>query len=311
MVCNARERNRSKASVRRILTETRVRHIFDLPLDYVPHEQFKAWEEDKNAEKEILRPMPEPSRPMPRPSAPAGSSPYMAALYDVPLLTREQELHLFRKMNYLKYKASKLRHRLNLVRPRKALVERIETLYQEIVDTKKRLVRANLRLVTSIARRYVTPTGDFFELVSDGNVSLIQAVERFDFSREARFSTYATWAIVKNYKRMIYRSLRRRCHFRPACPDAFAAIEDARANPQEIEAIQAERESTVDRILGQLNQREHEIIVCRFGLRGGEEPLSLRELGVAMGVTKERIRQIQIRAMTKLLAAAETIDASH
>ena len=99
---------------------------------------------------------------------------YLANLYEVPLLTREQEAHLFRKMNYLKYKASGLRDALDVDRPRRRLMDQIEKLYDESVAAKNQIIRANLRLVVSIAKRYVGPAEDFFELVSDGNMSLIR-----------------------------------------------------------------------------------------------------------------------------------------
>ena len=82
-------------------------------------------------------------------------------------------------------------------------MDRIENLYEESVATKNQIISANLRLVVSIAKRYVGPAEDFFELVSDGNLSLIRAVEKFDVSRGNRFSTYATWAIMKNFARTI------------------------------------------------------------------------------------------------------------
>ena len=65
------------------------------------------------------------------------------------------------------------------------------------------MVEANLRLVVSIAKRHVTPANDFFSLVSDGNISLIRAVEKFDYARGNKFSTYASWAIMKNFARSI------------------------------------------------------------------------------------------------------------
>ena len=146
-------------------------------------------------------------------AVPGGMPAYLANLYDVPLLTREQEAHLFRKMNYLKYKAGRLRDTLDVDRPKSRLMGQIEKLYDESVATKNQIIRANLRLVVSIAKRYVGPAGDFFELVSDGNMSLLRAVEKFDVSQGNRFSTYASWAIMKNFARSIPDVLRHRDRF--------------------------------------------------------------------------------------------------
>ena len=100
------------------------------------------------------------------------------------------------------------------------------------------------------------------------------------------------------------RDLRRRTRFRTSRPDVFAVAEDVRSGQQELEAIQVKRERMIDRILQQLNKREQEIITYRFGLRCKREPLTLKQVGAVMGVTKERIRQIETQALDKLRAAA-------
>ena len=174
--------------------------------------------------------------PTKKPRLPSGLPAYMASLYEVPLLTREQEAHLFRKMNYLKYQASKLRETLDVDRPKRRLMDRIENLYEESVATKNQIISANLRLVVSIAKRYIGPAEDFFELVSDGNMSLIRAVEKFDVSRGNRFSTYATWAIMKNFARSIPAVLRHRDRFSTSHAEVFGATVDLRADPYEQES---------------------------------------------------------------------------
>ena len=184
-------------------------------------------------------------------------------------------------------------------------MDRIEKLYDESVATKNQIIRANLRLVVSIAKRYVGRAGDFFELVSDGNMSLIRAVEKFDFSRGNRFSTYASWAIMKNFARTIPSAFRHRDRFCTSCPELFSTVEDVRPDYYEQESAQIYRESCVERLLDRLDQRERQIVTSRYGLTRGQEPLTLKQVGTAMGVTKERIRQIQCRAMSKLRKAAE------
>jgi RNA polymerase primary sigma factor len=293
-----------RTRIYRIVNEMRAARIMGLPLDHIGTEQF-ARLRSKKKEAEILGPLPESDLPTKTPRLPSGLPPYLASLYEVPLLTREQEVHLFRKMNYLKSKAGKLREKLDLNRPKRSLMDQIEKLYVESVATKNRIISANLRLVVSIAKRYVGPTGDFFELVSDGNMSLMRAVEKFDVSRGNKFSTYASWAIMKNFTRTISDALRHRDRFCTSHPEVFSTTMDARADHYEQESAQIRRESHVQRILKRLDERERQIVTSRFGLTRGREPLTLMQVGAEMGVTKERVRQIQCRAMNKLRNAAE------
>jgi RNA polymerase primary sigma factor/RNA polymerase sigma factor len=208
-------------------------------------------------------------------------------------------------MNYLKYKANRLRAKLDPNQPKRSLMDQVERLYDEAVSTKNQIIRANLRLVVSIAKRHVGPTQNFFELVSDGNMSLMRAAEKFDFARGNKFSTYASWAIMKNFARTIPDDHRYHDRFRTSQADMFATAQDERSDQIEQEGAQSQREAQVQRILERLDDREQKIIVRRFGLRRGQEPLTLKQVGAELGVTKERIRQIEARALSKLRKAAE------
>ncbi len=297
---------RTKASVYRIVAEMRAARILELPLDFIPNDQFARFFRSDKAEREVLGPMPASDLPLKKTRLPAGLPPYLASLYEVPLLTREQEAHLFRRMNYLKYKASRIRdEQLDPQMPRSVVMDQIERLYDEAVATKNEIIRANLRLVVSIAKRHVGPSESFFELVSDGNMSLIRAVEKFDFARGNKFSTYASWAIMKNFARTIPDEHRLRDRFRTSQQEMFTSTEDARTDQYELESAQMQREAQVERILESLDEREQQIIKRRFGLSRGQEPLTLKEVGAEMGVTKERIRQIEARALSKLRKAAQ------
>jgi len=301
----ARRFCQSRAGINRIIHEIRNAEIMRLPLDYIGNEQFAGLSLPKK-EAEILGRLPESDLTTKKPRLPSGLPSYLASLYDVPLLTREQEAHLFRKMNYLKYKAGALRAELDVNRPQSKMMQRIEKLYVESVATKNHIIRANLRLVVSIAKRYVGPAGDFFELVSDGNMSLIRAVEKFDVARGNRFSTYASWAIMKNFSRTIPDTFRHRDRFRTSShSELFSTVEDVRADLYQQESAQIQRKAHVQAILGRLDERERQIVTSRFGLTRGQEPLTLKRVGAAMGITKERVRQIQSRAMGKLKMAAD------
>jgi RNA polymerase primary sigma factor len=300
----ARRFCRTKTSIYRIIGEMRAKRILELPLDFIPNEHFAKIRTEKQ-EKEILGQAPA-GEPLPkRARLPSGLPPYLASLYEVPLLIREQEVHLFRKMNYLKYKAGRLREDLDPSRPKSGLMDEIEKLYDVSVAVKNEIISSNLRLVVSIAKRHVGPVENFFELVSDGNISLIRAVEKFDFARGNKFSTYASWAIMKNFARTIPDEHRRRDRFRTSHGEMFGTTEDARSDQYELETAQLQRESQIGRILERLDEREQKIIISRFGLSPGHEPLTLKEVGAEMGVTKERIRQIEARALSKLRKAVQ------
>jgi RNA polymerase primary sigma factor/RNA polymerase sigma factor len=292
---------RTKTSIYRIINEMRAQEILHLPLEYIPNECF----EKPGIESVILTEMPSLQGRARATRPPSGLPTYLASLYDVPLLSREQEWHLFRKFNYLKYKAAKLRESLDPSDAKVGLMDEIERLFNEAVDVKNQIVQANLRLVVSIAKRHVTQTEEFFALVSDGNMSLIRAAEKFDYSRGFKFSTYASWAIIKNFARTIPHEFKHRDRFRTSTEEMFATTEDHRPVPMFEESAQQLREDQIGRILSKLDDREQSIIISRFGLDHSEKPLTLKEVGAKMGVTKERIRQIEARALSKLRAAAQ------
>jgi RNA polymerase primary sigma factor/RNA polymerase sigma factor len=292
---------RTESQLRRLIRDAQYQHIASLPLDYMPNpKDFNR----AGAERTILAPAPQPERAPRKARRPSGLPPYLADLYETPLLTAEQERHLFRQYNYLKHLANRLRESLDPKRPSVRAMDEIERLYVQAVEVKNQLIRANLRLVVSIAKKYVSTQEALFELVSEGNESLMRAVEKFDYSFGNKFSTYATWAIKKNFARSYNNRVRQDSRFRTSHEETLDKAPEQRSNPYLDVAAQEQYESDVVRILACLSDREREIVVKRFGLTGEAPAQTLQQVGADLGVTKERIRQIEKRAMLKLREAA-------
>src|SRR4051794_19496855 len=297
------------SDVSRVVNEMRARRLLENKLEFMDDAAFR----DPKEVAEIMGPYPQPAaaiRPR-RSRAPEGLPPYLVSLYDVPLLTREQERHLFRKMNYLKYRAHQLRETLDPAACEASDLDAIEQLQEEALELKNQIIRANLRLVVSIAKKRVGPTNNFFELVSDGNMSLIRAVEKFDASRGFKFSTYASWAIMKNFTRSIPEEKHRRDRFVTGHEEMFEIAPDIRSDAYEQESGHRRSQEIVQGMLGRLNDRERRVLVSRYGI-GGADAQTLEQLGRELGVTKERVRQIESRAQEKLrkIALEERLDLS-
>src|ERR1019366_6590158 len=188
------------------------------------------------------------------------------------------------------------------------VLDEIERLQDEANVVKDALINANMRLVVNIGRRHSGQTDNFFELLSDGNMSLIRAVEKFDAARGFKFSTYASWAIMKNYARTIPDEKHRKERFVTGHSEVFDVAPDNRTDEHEVVANKERATMSVNKLLDQLEPREREIIRMRAGLDSHAKGLTLEEIGQQFGITKERVRQLNARAMKKLRSIAEKQD---
>lgn len=309
----AEKSHRTRGSIYRVVNEMRARQLLKRPIDYIFNEEF----EDPAVERIILetplseilaRPEPIQDKRKKVLSRPPSDLPaYLRALYDVPLLSSEQERALFRKYNFYKYKADKLREQIDVDHIRTSQLKRIEAMLVQANSLKNRIIRANLRLVVSIAKKHVGGAQTLFELISDGNVSLMRAVEKFDYSRGYRFSTYASWAIMRNYARSVPRERYQLDRFATGHEEVLDIAASLRAyNPNEQNTDEL-RES-IDVMLGHLTAMERSIIVDHYGLDDKNDPKTLDQLGRRLKISKERVRQIEIQALKKIRAITDLDD---
>ena len=291
---------------------------------------------------------------------------YLKEIGKVPLLSADEEIELAQKMEdgaVAAEKISILKGRMdNATDEEKAdLKDEIKKLQKEVdfgADAKKRLAEANLRLVVSIAKRYVGRGMLFLDLIQEGNLGLIKAVEKFDYKKGYKYSTYATWWIRQAITRAIAdqaRTIRIPVHMvetinklirvsrqllqelgREPSPEEIAAemnmpVERVREilkisqEPVSLETPIGEEEDShlgdfikddnvpvpadaaaftllkeqLEEVLGTLTEREQKVLTLRFGLEDGRAR-TLEEVGKEFNVTRERIRQIEAKALRKL-----------
>lgn len=287
------------ATPRKSLIQDRRRQLFDREIDYIPCREFLR----KDAERLATVPPAEAGVPLKHSEstvpAAAGLTPYLASLYQTRLLTKQEEQFYFRRMNWLKFRAATARGSLDRGRATLRQIERIEGWLTEADTVQSIIITSNLRLVVSIAKKFVDATYSFDELVSEGNVALMRAVEKFSFALGNRFSTYATYAIQRHFFRLSHKGRQLRQRF-VSDDDSFKGRAAAEPNTDYCSTEQiAMLKELFGTFLGALEPREQQIVVARYGF-DGRPPRTFRELGASMGVCKERIRQIQTRAIDKL-----------
>lgn len=232
---------------------------------------------------------------------------HLARLCEAPLLTVAQERALFRRLNYAKYRADLLRRQLDPRRPNRSLIQQIESLLELARTDRDRIVQANVRLVVSIAKKRATPARPFDLLLSEGIVTLLRAVEKFDYQRGFRFSTYATLAIERTLWRDIKHDQRDRRRF-PRAETAWFEAKPEEERPGTLtESRYRELTQALGELLGQLAPRERSIIRRRFGLNGDGEMPTLQSLAAEFGVCKERVRQLEKRALERLRTLAAKV----
>ena len=281
---------------------------------------------------------------------------YLKEMARVPLLTTEQEVDLAQRIERGNFSEDELRQPNGKLNAQKRA--ELNGYIQDARAARDHLIKANTRLVVSIAKRYMGRGVPFLDLIQEGNLGLMKAVEKFDYHRGYRFSTYATWWIRQTITRAIAdqgrtirvpvhmsdrirrlykiaRQLEQNIGHKPTPEEIAVAMEiDPRKvqwmmrvswRPLSLETPVGEDEDTelgsfveddsaptptqmayqnllrdkIEEVLATLSPREARILRLRFGLHSGR-PCTLEEVGQKFGLTRERIRQIEGKALRRL-----------
>lgn len=307
-----------------IAEERALKTILSQPVDYIDHPDYHLPDAQARiyGEAEITRPDVTWYRPLMDDfiSARARGSRTPRAQSGV-LLTGAQERILFMKYNFARFSISEIQKQA-ASRPL-ALDEARQVLYWNGVAKRYReqLAETNLALVLAMAKRVRISEVDFADLISEGNMALMRSVDKFDCGRGFKFSTYACRAILKAFSRHGIKVTTHRKRFGAEFDPAFE-----RSNHLEIVRATHERECAdevkhiVTENKADLSDIEIKVISHRFGLdmssglerlvagEDGGQQLTLEQVGQVIGVTKERVRQIQNKALEKIKAALQAVN---
>jgi len=281
----ARACGRSVSSVYRIIHNSRTSYWLGREVDYVYSAEFDM----PNAAETILARSLGSLEP-----APVGNE-------HMPVLTSQRERVLFRAYNYLKFRQSEA------VRPYRGgkvvpshILKGLDDLELQAQSVRDRLVVANQALVISIAKRHVQYGLTLAELSSEGTGPLLKSIEKFDYTRGFKFSTYASWAIMKHFARTVPEHGNRQKRYRSYTQDEFELLVGGESEVDEAGLYRRSR--AVQEALDHLDDRERRILTNRFSLDRTSQPMSLAQLGNILGVSKERVRQLELRAKEKMHA---------
>lgn len=304
----AKRFKRTRSSMYRVINEVRAEQLLRQPVDYIYNPDF----DDPAKHAEMGGPMPDQEEfddKLKTMRAPKDVESHMTYLYERPLLNFKQEQHLFRKMNFLKHQLKGLQDSIDPAKVRVSDLAAVEQLGRQIKDVRDVLIECNLRLVHKLASQHMQASQGLDELKSDAHISLMRAVEKFDYGRGFKFSTYATWAIVKNFARSIPDEFTHRSKYVTGHDEMLEHRMDTHTDEGEMMMVAEQAKQRVNRLLEHLDPRTREVIRMRTGIDGSAE-MTLEQIGQHFGITKERVRQINVRGMKQLRekAAEENVE---
>jgi RNA polymerase primary sigma factor len=271
-------------------------------IDFVPSHEFDSTEESKmaeaafdlyvNEEEEVSSLAPEL---------------FLFSVEQLRYLSAEGERFLFKRLNFLRFRANAIQATLTNSKRSKTTEAEIHRLLSEAEETRSKIAYANLRLLHSIVRRFASSRDEIDELASEANTILLNAIDKFNYSRGFRFSTYVTHAIQRHLLRVKRRGYRERDRTR-----ALSSLEHVEAAGLDSEIAEERLIAAVKKIVESfddiLEPREKHIVMGRFGLDGTSKGKSMRVLGDELELSKERVRQILQSSLEKLATVAKPLD---
>jgi RNA polymerase sigma factor (sigma-70 family) len=262
----------------------------------------------KNIERDLFQTEPEPQLPLTSWYQPTRDEALDGQSASAPILMKAAEERLmFMRFNYAKMRLSRLKKKIQKDGLTRELADQFVEWHRKFEHFREYLVRTNLALVLAMAKRTRLGDIDFAEIVSEGNMALLRAIDKFNVERGFKFSTYACRAILKAFSRTALKSNRYKTRFPVEFePDYEKSDWTDRRRDQVAEDCVDELKQIVDRNLAELSDIEQTVIRRRFNWQQEEEsPLTLEEVGQIIGVTKERVRQIQNKALMKIRQVME------
>lgn len=239
---------------------------------------------------------------------------YMRPCYEGPLLTFDQEQHLFRKMNYFKFKAKKMIRNLDLAALTESNVQKIESYFSRIMFIRNQIAESNFRLVSTVLDScnvsFYRQRNIVDSLISDAYFNVLKAVDYFDWTKGYKFSTYAIWVMKKNFFHD--------CKAKKKYADKFLNTESDVSFTQDVSEPleQKETQDFAQMLLTFISKRDKQkqetadrivyILQNYFGLNGYEKR-TLENISEEIGVTKERVRQLKEEGLSLIKKRVEEL----
>lgn len=233
-------------------------------------------------------------------------NPEMLPCYESPLLNYKQEQHLFRKMNFYKYKAKLVLSTINPQSPNSAKIENAENFVAKYKAIRNLLAESNFRLATQVMKHrhiLLNEQNQHDAILSDAYYDVLKAVDYFNWTYGHKFSTYATWVVKKNFFRDAKMKLahNERLSF---CDDSIPDMEDEKTSDYTDERDQSSRQTLIFKLIGLLVKenlgtdrvRQAYVLENYYGVNGRDKK-TLEQISEDIGVTKERVRQLKEKGL--------------